>query len=311
MHGLWTDIGMTLGANKLNLDHVRPASFASRSSIFEAPAEDGYAILARRAFSANCALLTRAKGSTRASCLALPHQYHRRQWQQTPLKTGLIISPAISTASDTAIMAMMNTAIVMGMAVMTVIYAAIIIGRANSTIIIGTAIMAASNTAIMATIIVRLLDDAARSDVERMDHAGKRRSTHGRDRSPTSNCRGEADCQKREQFSHVTFPSWLQSVPRHERFATPYFFTQAFVASSHFMSFAFSHSAFVFGASAANAGTVTATKRAAAIAELTILNDIFSSLGFCAFVGHARFPYSELGVAQGGGRPRSGPGGRG
>jgi hypothetical protein len=41
MHDLWTDIGMTLGANKLNLDQVRPASFASRSSIFEAPAEDG------------------------------------------------------------------------------------------------------------------------------------------------------------------------------------------------------------------------------------------------------------------------------
>ena len=78
-------------------------------------------------------------------------------------------------------MAMMDTAIIMGMAVMTVIYAAIIIGRANSTIIIGTAIMAASNTAIMATIIVRLLDDAARSDVERMDHAGKRRSIRGRD----------------------------------------------------------------------------------------------------------------------------------
>jgi hypothetical protein len=57
----------------------------------------------------------------------------------------------------------------------------------------------------MATIIIRLLDDAARSDVERMDHAGKRRRIRGRDRSPTSNCRGEADCQKREQFSHATF----------------------------------------------------------------------------------------------------------
>ena len=90
--------------------------------------------------------------------------------------TGLIISPAISPASDTAIMAMMNTAIIMGMAVMAVINAAIIVRRANSTIIIGTAIMAASHTAIMATIIiVRLLDDATRSDVERMDHAEYRR----------------------------------------------------------------------------------------------------------------------------------------
>jgi len=41
------------------------------------------------------------------------------------------------------------------------------------------------------------------------------------------------------------------------------------------------------------------------------LNDIFSSLGFCAFVDQARFPYSELGVARRGGRPRSGPGGTG
>jgi hypothetical protein len=57
----------------------------------------------------------------------------------------------------------------------------------------------------MSTIIIRLLDAAARSDVERVDHAGKRRSIHGRDRSPTGNCRGEADCQKREQFSHATF----------------------------------------------------------------------------------------------------------
>jgi hypothetical protein len=53
-----------------------------------------------------------------------------------------------------------------------------------------------------------------------------------------------------------------------------YFFTQAFVASSHFMSFIFSHSAFVFGASAANAGAVAATTRAATIAVLRILNDI-------------------------------------
>ncbi len=96
-----------------------------------------------------------------------------------------------------------------------------------------------------------------------------------------------------------------------DSFATPYFFTQAFVASSHFMSFAFSHSAFVFGASAANAGAVTATKRAATIAELTILNDILSSLDFCEFVDQARFPYGELGVAGRGGSPRSGPGGTG
>src|SRR5436190_22105166 len=53
-----------------------------------------------------------------------------------------------------------------------------------------------------------------------------------------------------------------------------YFFTQAFVASSHFMSFIFSHSTFVFGASAANAGAAAATTRAATIAVLRILNDI-------------------------------------
>ena len=45
-----------------------------------------------------------------------------------------------------------------------------------------------------------------------------------------------------------------------------YFFTQAFVASSHFMSFIFSHSALVFGASAANAGAVTANRSPATIA---------------------------------------------
>ena len=88
--------------------------------------------------------------------------------------TVLIIRPAISAASNTAIMAMMNTAIIMGMAIMSVINAAIKVGRANSTIIIGTAIMAASNASIVAAIIIRLLDDATRFDVERMDHAGKR-----------------------------------------------------------------------------------------------------------------------------------------
>jgi hypothetical protein len=90
-------------------------------------------------------------------------------------------------------------------------------------------------------------------------------------------------------FLMVPFPSWLQSAPRYERqFQTTYFFTEAFVASSHFISFVFSQSAFVFGASAANAGAVTAIKRAATIAELTILNDIFYSLGFYAFVDQAR-----------------------
>jgi len=128
----------------------------------------------------------------------------------TPLATAMIItdlimSPAISAASNTAIMAMMNTAIIMCMAIMTVINTAIIIGRANTTIIIGTAIMAASNAAIMAAIIICLLDDADLFDFERMDNAGKRRSICGRDRNPASNCHREADRHKREQFPHVTF----------------------------------------------------------------------------------------------------------
>jgi len=206
--------------------------------------------------------------------------------------TVLVIRPTINAASNTAIMAMMNTAIIMGMAIMTVINTAMIIGRANTTIIMGTAIMAASNAAIMAVIIICLLDDAGLFDFERINRAGKRRSICGRDRNPTSHCHREADRNKREQFPHVTFSflaatyfiSFLnQQRSRHERhihFATTYFFTQAFLASSHFISFVFSQSAFVFGASAANAGAVTATKRPATIAELTILDDIFFSLGF-------------------------------
>lgn len=53
-----------------------------------------------------------------------------------------------------------------------------------------------------------------------------------------------------------------------------YFFTQAFFASSHFMSFVFSQSAFVFGASAANAGAATASKRPVMMAVFKILADI-------------------------------------
>ena len=56
-----------------------------------------------------------------------------------------------------------------------------------------------------------------------------------------------------------------------------YFFTQTFFASSHFMSFVFSQSAFVVGtagASAANAGAVNASKRVATIALLRNLTDI-------------------------------------
>jgi hypothetical protein len=56
-----------------------------------------------------------------------------------------------------------------------------------------------------------------------------------------------------------------------------YFFTQAFFASSHFMSFVFSQSALVFGASAANAGAETASSRPAMIAVLKILADIGAS----------------------------------
>ena len=117
--------------------------------------------------------------------------------------TALIIRPAINAASNTAMMAMMNTAIIMGMAIMTMINTAIIPGRANT--IIGTAIMAASNAAIMAGIIICLLDDAGLFDFERIDHAGKRRSICGRERNPTSHCRREADRRKREQFPHGTF----------------------------------------------------------------------------------------------------------
>jgi hypothetical protein len=55
-----------------------------------------------------------------------------------------------------------------------------------------------------------------------------------------------------------------------------YFFTHALAVASHFMSFAFSQSAFVAGTagSAANAGAVNASKRAATIALLRILTDI-------------------------------------
>jgi hypothetical protein len=56
-----------------------------------------------------------------------------------------------------------------------------------------------------------------------------------------------------------------------------YFFTHLLVASSHFMSFVFSQSAFVVGtagASAANAGAVNASKRVATIALLRNLTDI-------------------------------------
>ena len=58
-----------------------------------------------------------------------------------------------------------------------------------------------------------------------------------------------------------------------------YFFTQAFVASSHFISFVFSQSALVFGASAANAGAETASSRPAIIAVLKIL----AGRGFSSF----------------------------
>ena len=50
-----------------------------------------------------------------------------------------------------------------------------------------------------------------------------------------------------------------------------YFLTHAFLASSHFMSLAFSQSALVFGASAANAGAATASRRPVMMAVRTIL----------------------------------------
>jgi hypothetical protein len=53
-----------------------------------------------------------------------------------------------------------------------------------------------------------------------------------------------------------------------------YFFTHALVASSHFMSLVFSQSAYVFGASAANAGALNASKRPATTAVLMILADM-------------------------------------
>ena len=101
-----------------------------------------------------------------------PRVCARDQPNATPT-VSVIITTAISAASNAAIMAMINTTIIMGTVVMAGINTAII-GWANSTIIIGTAIMAASNASIVAAIIIRLLDDAGRFDVERMDHAGKR-----------------------------------------------------------------------------------------------------------------------------------------
>ncbi len=208
-----------------------------------------------------------------AEGVTLLYQNNRRQLRNVmPLATAMIITaliirPAINAASNTAMMAMMNTAIIMGMAIMTMINTAIIIGRANT--IIGTAIMAASNAAIMAAIIC-LLDDAGLFDFERIDHAGKRRSICSRDRNPpaiaiakqtvisVNNCLMLLFLLGCNLFYIVPEPAALQT---RTRFATTYFFnTQAFVASSHFISFVFSQSAFVFGASAANAGAVTATK---------------------------------------------------
>ncbi len=61
---------------------------------------------------------------------------------------------------------------------------------------------------------------------------------------------------------------------RRRRFIA-YFLTHAFLASSHFMSLAFSQSALVFGASAANAGAATASRRLVMMAVLTILPDMY------------------------------------
>jgi hypothetical protein len=53
-----------------------------------------------------------------------------------------------------------------------------------------------------------------------------------------------------------------------------YFFTQVFVAVSHFMSVIFLQAALVKGASAANVGTVKASSTAVAIAVLRIFTDM-------------------------------------
>ena len=62
---------------------------------------------------------------------------------------------------------------------------------------------------------------------------------------------------------------------RRPRHPASYFFTHAFAVASHFMSFILSQSAFVLGASAANAGAATASKSPAMTAVLKILADMF------------------------------------